>query len=256
MAVSALRSSQVHAGNKTTVTPQIKSKHCLFQLLLKHLLAKSSLRKQRMWLDHPHIPHSSSHRPVGTRSAPRKGMLSLDESPVINQVMSFQKWLFMQLFQWPQDYLQAISLSVFSKLKTIKCSCHWIHWNATLGMMSHRRPQGWIPISGLLSLPTTQVKSPWTGRSLICLSVVQKLSALVHHSEPCKHTNDTLCALGSATWMHHWGQSLSHMSLSDPTVPLLLHSCLLLLHPQPELHCALSAFHPNPLPGLQPALLN
>lgn len=84
MAISALRSSQVHADNKTSIRPWIKSKHCLFQLLLKHLLAKSSFWQQRMWLDHHDVPYSSSYRPVGTRSAPGKGtdhLMDLSDQP-------------------------------------------------------------------------------------------------------------------------------------------------------------------------------
>lgn len=136
-----------------------------------------------------------------------KGNASLDKSPVINQVMSFQKWPFIQLFQWPQDYLQAISLSVSNKLKTTKCSCHWIHWNvlweATRLNSNFRLAQ---PPSNSAKISLCR-----TGRSLICISVVQKLFALVPHWALQTHSLHTPCS------------GKCHMKAPSGTEPLMCH---------------------------------
>lgn len=210
-----------------------------------------------MWLDHPWVPYSSSHRPVGTRNAPGKAMYHL-----IN-------------LQWLTKWCPSKSDPSSSSFSDLKASCRLLHkvfstslklQNAAAIKYTGMLHEGWYPAGGhktelqfqACSAPSNSAKISlcWTGRRLISISVVQKLFALVCHWGPCKHTNYTPPALGSATWMHHQGQSLSHVALSEPTMPLLLHSCLFLVSPQPELHCALSAFHLNPLPDLQPALLN
>lgn len=174
----------------------------------------------------------------------------------------------------PSDVLPKMALhpagSMTSRLLAgyfIKCFQQASNYQMQLPLNTGMLHEGWCPAEAtrlnsnfrLAQPPRNSDKSP-SAEQGEASSAFQCSRSYLHWyiTEPCKHTHHTPCALASATWMHHQGQSLSHDSLSEPAVPLLLHSCLFLAHPSLNscADCALSAFHPNPLPGLQPALLN